>query len=241
VKRILTIVPFLFFFLLGFSQLEKDSVQIPQDEATKLTERSLPNDLNKKYSGEEFNYEIKTGESQNLIARFLSWLSRGLNDIFGVNISPEAFKFLQYLIYFLMGGLVIYLIIRLLVNEKFNTIFTKKARSIIDIDLAEQHIESLDLDTLLQGALEDKNYRLAIRYHYLRVLKRLSQANIIEWHFDKTNSDYQNEITKPNLKSGFKEVSYLYDYIWYGEQSIDENSYETANSSFQSLNNSIAQ
>lgn len=240
-KRILTIVPFLFFFLLGFSQLEKDSVQIPQDEATKLTERSLPNDLNKKYSGEEFNYEIKTGESQNLIARFLSWLSRGLNDIFGVNISPEAFKFLQYLIYFLMGGLVIYLIIRLLVNEKFNTIFTKKARSIIDIDLAEQHIESLDLDTLLQGALEDKNYRLAIRYHYLRVLKRLSQANIIEWHFDKTNSDYQNEITKPNLKSGFKEVSYLYDYIWYGEQSIDENSYETANSSFQSLNNSIAQ
>lgn len=240
-KRILTIVPFLFFFLLGFSQLEKDSVQIPQDEATKLTERSLPNDLNKKYSGEEFNYEIKTGESQNLIARFLSWLSRGLNDIFGVNISPEAFKFLQYLIYFLMGGLVIYLIIRLLVNEKFNTIFTKKARSIIDIDLAEQYIESLDLDTLLQGALEDKNYRLAIRYHYLRVLKRLSQANIIEWHFDKTNSDYQNEITKPNLKSGFKEVSYLYDYIWYGEQSIDENSYETANSSFQSLNNSIAQ
>lgn len=240
-KRILTIVPFLFFFLLGVSQLEKDSVQIPQDEVTKLTERSLPNDLNKKYSGEGFNYEIKTGESQNLIARFLSWLSRGLNDIFGVNISPEAFKFLQYLIYFLMGGLVTYLIIRLLVNEKFNAIFTKKARSIIDIDLAEQHIESLDLDTLLQGALEDKNYRLAIRYHYLRVLKRLSQANIIEWHFDKTNSDYQNEITKPNLKSGFKEVSYLYDYIWYGEQSIDENSYETANSSFQSLNNSIAQ
>jgi len=241
VKRILTIVPFLLFFLLGFSQLKKDSVQIPQDLDSKLTERSLPNDLNKKYSGEEFDYEIKTGESQNLIARFLSWLSRGLNDIFGINISPEAFKFLQYLIYFLMGGLVIYLIIRLLVNEKFNAIFTKKAKSIIDIDLAEQHIESLDLDALLQAALDDKNYRLAIRYHYLRVLKKLSQANIIEWHFDKTNSDYQNEIAKPNLKSGFKEVSYLYDYIWYGEQPIDENSYEKANSSFQSLNNSIAQ
>ncbi|MDT0608552.1 DUF4129 domain-containing protein [Croceitalea rosinachiae] len=240
-KRILTIVLCLFLYLFGFTQSEKDSIQVLQDEGSELTERKLPNDLNKKYSNEEFNYEIKTGESQNLIARFLRWLSNGLGDIFGINISPEVFKILQYLIYFLMGGLVIYLIVRLLVNEKFNSIFTKKAKSIIDIDLAEQHIESLDLEALLQGALEDKNYRLAIRYHYLRILKRLSQANLIEWHFDKTNSDYQSEIAKPNLKSGFKEVSYLYDYIWYGEQPIDELSYEKAHNSFKSLNNSIAQ
>ncbi len=225
----------------GFSQTEKDSITLAEDQDTKVTERILSDDLDKKYVGEEFNYDIKTGESQNLLTRFLNWLGNGLKDIFGINISPEVFKVLQYLIYLLMGGLVIYLIIRLLINEKFNSIFTKKATSIMDIDLAEQHIETLDLDNLLQQAIKNQNYRLAIRYQYLIVLKKLSQANSIEWHFDKTNADYQNELNKPNLQSGFKEVSYLYDYIWYGEQEISQFSYEKALKSFISLNKNIAQ
>ncbi|WP_350287061.1 DUF4129 domain-containing protein [uncultured Croceitalea sp.] len=226
----------------GFSQTQTDSLKVvPEDERSLLVERSLPKDLSRTYDGEAFNYDIKTGESQNLLTRFLNWLGRGLQDIFGINISPEAFNILEILIYVLMGALVIYLLIRLLANEKFNSIFVKKAKSIADIDLAEQHIEDLDLDELLNKAIKNKNYRLAIRYHYLRVLKKLSHANLIEWHFDKTNADYQKEIEKPKIKSGFKRVSYLYDYIWYGEQPIDEASYTKANESFTLLNQQIPQ
>lgn len=232
----------LFFSILsaaGFSQEVKDTI-VPIDSISKLYERSIEEDLTKKYTGEDFNYDIKTGESQNLLSRFFKWIGRGLNNIFGINLSPEALKLLEYFVYFLMGGLVIYLLVRVLVNEKFNSIFTKKAKTIFDIDLAEQHIESLDLDTLLNAALEDKNYRLAIRYHFLRTLKRLSQKDIIEWHFDKTNSDYQNEIQQQQLKLGFKEIAYLYDYIWYGEQPIDESKYDTAKARFVAINNLIS-
>jgi len=236
----LYILLFFCFFLnsIAFSQEAKDSI-IRIDSTSTLHERTLDHDLNKKYSGKAFNYTTKTGESQNLLSRFFKWIGRGLNDIFGINLSPQALKILEYFIYFLMGGLVIYLLVRVFVNEKFNSIFTKKAKTIFDIDLAEQHIESLDLDTLLKAALTDKNYRLAIRYHFLKVLKRLSQKDIIEWHFDKTNSDYQNEIQQQQLQSGFKEVAYLYDYIWYGEQTIDETKYDTAKARFTALNNLI--
>lgn len=241
-KKNYTLLLCLLSLFFGFSQTQTDSVNVvPEDEKSPLIERSLPKELSKKYSGEEFNYDIKTGESQNLMTRFLNWLGRGLQDIFGINISPEAFKILEILIYILMGGLVIYLLIRLLANEKFNSIFIKKAKSIVDIDLAEQHIEDLDLDALLNEAIKKQDYRLAVRYHYLRVLKKLSQANLIEWHFDKTNSEYQKEIEKPKIKSGFKRVSYLYDYIWYGEQAIDENSYAQAHESFTVLNQQIPQ
>ena len=222
----------------SFSQEVKDSI-VPIDSTSTLYNRTINEDLTKKYTGEDFNYDIKTGESQNLLSRFFNWIGRGLKNIFGIDLSPEALKILEYFIYFLMGGLVIYLLVRVLVNEKFNSIFTKKAKTIFDIDLAEQHIENLDLDALLNSALEDKNYRLAIRYHFLRILKRLSQKDIIEWHFDKTNTDYQNEIQQQQLQLGFKEVSYLYDYIWYGEQPIDESIYDTAKARFTALNNLI--
>lgn len=234
------ILLFFYFFLssTAFSQEAKDSI-VPIDTTSTLYERSLNQDLTKKYTGEDFNYDIKTGESQNLLSRFFNWIGRGLNNIFGINLSPEALKILEYFIYFLMGGLVIFLLVRVLINEKFNSIFTKKAKTIFDIDLAEQHIENLDLDALLNTALEDKNYRLAIRYHFLRTLKRLSQKDIIEWHFDKTNSDYQNEIQQPQLQLGFKEITYLYDYIWYGEQPIDKSKYDTAKAKFTAINNLI--
>ncbi len=239
-KYILTFVIAVHCLLGAYAQEPRDSLTVAIDTHSVVIERKVDK-LNETYQGEEFNYDIKTGESQNLIDRFFKWLGRILNDAFGIDIPPGMFKILQYLIYAIMAGLTIYLIIRLLINEKFNAIFTKKANAILDIDMAEQHIETLDLDALLQGALKENDYRLAIRYHYLRILKRLSQTNIIEWHFDKTNSDYQNEIREQRIKAGFKKVSYLYDYIWYGEQPIDASSYETANKSFTTLNNSIPQ
>lgn len=238
--RTLSFILFVFVTFSCWGNVQQDSLQLTTDTNGSIQERQLE-DLNKKYQGEEFNYDIKTGESQNLVNRFLNWLGRGLNDVFGIRLSPGTLKFLQYLIYVLMSGVVLYLIVRLLINEKLSSIFTKKAKTILDIDIQEQHIEQLDLDGLLKTALEQRDYRLAIRYHYLKSLKKLSQGDVIEWHFDKTNSDYEREIKEPLLKKGFKKIAYLYDYIWYGEQLIDAVAYERAKQSFTQLNNTIRQ
>ncbi len=222
---------------MGFGRASSDS--IPQDKSSQLVERRLPDNLHENYQGEEFDYDVKTGEAQNLLARFFNWLGRILRNTFGIDIPPGAFKVMEIIVYILMGALVIYLLIRFLINEKFNSIFTKKAKSIIDIDLSEQHIENIDLDALLNQALEKKEYRLAIRYQFLKVLKKLSEKNLIDWHFEKTNSDYQQEIEKPDIRARFKEVTYIYDYIWYGQQEIDGNKYDAANALFAVLSNRL--
>lgn len=232
----------LFFCLLfscGFSQQEKDSIPIPVDEKTFLNSRNFDNELSEKYTGDEFNYSSQEGEAQNLLKRFLRWFFGWIDESFGVNISPHTLQIIEYLIYTLMGGLIIYLFIRFLSGEKLSAVFTKKATSILDINLSEDHIENVDLDELIRLALTQKNYRLAVRYQYLRILKILSQKDIIEWHYEKTNSDYQNEIEAQNIRTGFKDVSYLYDYIWYGEQEIDEHKYKTVQGRFATLKNSI--
>lgn len=218
---------------------QNDSIVIPVDEGSTLSERQIEEDLSKKYTGEDFNYDVKTGESSNLLARFIRWLLNSLGDMFGLDISPQTLLILEYIIYALMGALVIFLLVRVFVNEKFNAIFTKKAKSIVDIDLSEQHIESLDLDALMNDALKNKDYRLAVRYQFLKILKLLSQKNLIEWHFEKTNADYEREIKHGNLQAAFKNASYLYENIWYGEQPIDEAGYAKTSSRFSTLNNLI--
>jgi len=237
----LTIIYFLLFFFCGFSQQENDSIVIPIDENQVLSLRDFNGDLSEKYTGDEFNYSSQEGEAQNLVKRFLNWFFNWIDRSFGINLPPYTIKLLEWLIYILMGGVIIYLFVRFFSGEKFSAVFTKKATSILDINLSEDHIENVDLDALIKSALDEKDYRLAVRYQYLRILKILSQKGIIDWHYDKTNSDYQREIETANVKSGFKDVSYLYDYIWYGEQAIDEHNYETVEARFSTLQNSIGE
>ena len=227
----------LFVLLSGLAQGEKDSVALNQDTNGKLVLRTLDENLGQKYQGKEFNYDIKDGESQNILARFLNWLMNGLRDVFGIELPPGITQLLEYIIYALMGALAIYLLVRFLTGETAFSIFRKKEASIVDPNLVEEHIESLDLDALISDALRQKDYRLAIRYQYLKVLKTLSQHQIIEWHYEKTNQDYEKEIEVPKIKLLFKDVSYLYDHIWYGEQEIDVQKYEAAQLKFVNINN----
>ncbi|WP_418499845.1 hypothetical protein [Flagellimonas sp.] len=225
---------------LGLAQ--RDSIALPQDSSSVITERQIGEDLGKKYTGEDFDYDVKTGESSNLLWRFVRWLLELLQKLFGafgIEISPSTMTFLEFSLYGLMGILVIYLLVRVLINEKFSSIFTQKARSIIDLDLSEQHIENIDLDSLMEEALKNGDYRLAVRYQFLKILKLLSQKNIIDWHFEKTNVDYEREIAQTQLQLEFKKASYLYENIWYGEQPIDASGYAKTDLRFKAVENSI--
>lgn len=234
----LTATIYCFFALFqGLAQGKKDSLALPQDTNSKLVLRALNEDFIQKYQGKEFNYDIKDGEPQNLLARFLNWAMNGLKNVFGIDIPQGLAQLLEYLIYGLMGVLAIYLLIRFLTGENASAIFRKKETTIVNPNLAEEHMESLDLDALISDAIQQKNYRLAIRYQYLKTLKTLSKHQIIEWHYEKTNKDYENEIKALKIRLLFKDVSYLYDHIWYGEQEIDDQKYRAAQLMFATLNN----
>ncbi|OQD42628.1 hypothetical protein BUL40_08855 [Croceivirga radicis] len=232
-------VTFLLGFLLGcyLSWGQTNDSIVKYDTNISLEQRNFEKDLQEKYTGDEFDYTITTGESQNLLTRFLAFFFNWLADTFGFTISPEAFKILEIIIYILLGGLVLYLIIKFAVNEKVSTLLTKRAKPLTDLGISEQHIETIDFDALLADALKNKDYRLAVRYQFLLLLKHLSNKDLIDWHFEKTNADYTREIKEPRLKNSFMELAYLYDYVWYGEQAISEPAYLTAANKFNTVKN----
>ena len=62
---------------------------------------------------------------------------------------------------------------------------------------------------------------------------------IINFLPEKTNSDYYNEIQSEKIKFDFKYVSYLYNYIWYGEFELDTDTFDKAKESFIKMIQSI--
>ncbi|MGK0449122.1 MAG: hypothetical protein ACJA2M_002925, partial [Polaribacter sp.] len=67
----------------------------------------------------------------------------------------------------------------------------------------------------------------------------LSAKKLIDYHKDKTNSEYLFEIEDTAMRSKFSYLSYVYTYVWYGEFSVDEQSFKAAQNKYQSFINRI--
>ena len=94
---------------------------------------------------------------------------------------------------------------------------------------------------MIKEFINQKNYRLAIRYYYLLSLKYLTESDRITWQPQKTNEDYIKEIEKDHLKKDFKNITRIYDYVWYGEFKVDVLKFESLKLLFEDLNKTITE
>lgn len=116
---------------------------------------------------------------------------------------------------------------------------SKKTKDII-AQVEEEIITSeSDFDALIRQALQNANYRQAIRYQYLRTLHLLADKNLVSLAPDKTNFNYVSEITNADNRQAFAALTLNYEYVWYGEFDIDKNIYEKIETNFRQLNQKI--
>lgn len=201
-----------------------------------LPVRSFKTDLRETYNGPEYTYNrVARSSSDNFLSRFISWIAEGLSDIFGFALSPLTIELITYIFYALIAALAIYFIIRFLGTEGFSKILGKSTKTPGTVTLEDTHIEEIDLDSFIKESLQNGNYRNALRYQYLSVLKTLSTKKIITWDFQKTNADYYREIKNLETQNNFKTVTNIYDHVWYGEFPIAQDSYEKAMQQFNLL------
>lgn len=200
-------------------------------------------DLSSYRNNEDFNYEMVEQESTwlddvrnwfyNLFRQLFEW-------IFGVEKATSFLAtFLQILPYLLLA-LFLYLVIRFFVNSHARSVLlNKKNPNTVSLSEEERIIKTEDIEQLIKDALAQNDYRLAIRYYYLFILKQLSERNLIDWQRQKTNDDYIEELSNPELKNSFGRATFLYDYIWYGEFPVDQERYSQVEQVFATLKKSI--
>lgn len=100
----------------------------------------------------------------------------------------------------------------------------KKLELTEDFDAVE--IEEIDGEDLLQKALNEGDYRTAIRMKFILILQELNKTDLIKWKEEKTNRDYLNELRKTNKYAFFREASSIYNLIWYGNHTITKDDYD---------------
>ncbi len=167
----------------------------------------------------EYNYEQDAKYEDNvflkLLYKFLNWISEATGIKFGYGL----FQFFK----FLFIGIAGYLMVRFFLNSSLSGFIKKKEEKIHSIDsvLVDADMSAIDLSKLIEEAEKRQDFRLAIRFIYLKLLRTLDDKQLIHWKAEKTNSDFISELSVPNLKTDFVRVTRLYEYFWYGEFEID--------------------
>lgn len=141
----------------------------------------------------------------------------------------------KYLIYFVILGLVVYLIVKVVIHSKKNTTVKEQTISIDAIEQIEEKLHEVNLEDLLKEALEAKNYRIALRLNFLIIIKLLSQKGEIQWAKEKTNWEYYSELRDKLIADQFKEIIQSFETFWYGEHPLTELEYHFTEPTYQAL------
>jgi len=244
----------LYFLLLtaSFSVSAKiqDSITVSESQeviydldATKEIKKFSSDKIQELLDDNDFNY-TEYDQPDNIWTRFKKWLGqiwdRFTQWLFGVGEVTGFWAILLRLLPYLIIVGVLFLLgwLFMRVNPR-DMLFEKREAPQIILTDDEDIIQNQDIQQLIELALKENNYRLAIRYYYLSVLKKLSDTELINWESQKTNTDYLKELTDDSLKSKFQNITRLYDFIWYGSFEVDEKSFHQAQQKFKSITNSI--
>jgi hypothetical protein len=102
---------------------------------------------------------------------------------------------------------------------------------------AELAAENADDESLLtsKGAMQraqtlssQGDYRTAVRYLYLSSLLILDEHGVLRYDRSRTNREYLRSVSsKPELSKPLSDVIDVFDRVWYGYDSVDEETYQS--------------
>lgn len=237
-------IVFLFFLSFGWISLSQEKKSIDYYDSEQLERKSINEDnLSEFRDNEDFNYS-EVVQDDSLWSNFMSWLRNILTKfweaIFGVDSASGFIYFIFKILPYLLLGFLIFLLVKFFLRVSSNNSKRNlRSKGSVAISEEEQIIKNEDISELIIKAIKQNNFRLAIRYYYLLCLKKLTENETIEWQPQKTNSDYLNEIRKDELKTHFRQITKIYDYVWYGEFTVDALKFETLKLPFVSLQNEV--
>ena len=221
------------------NMLRADSVLLKKPVSeNQIYPKKFKENLQSRYRGNEFDYSTSKPR-ESFGQKLMRKVAKILESIFGktaFSSSAKGAEILVRLFAIVLVGFLLYIIVKFLLGKDGNFIFGKKNKK---VDIAEEelheNIHEINFPESILIFEKSHDYRSAVRYQFLYVLKKLSDKKMISWNPEKTNKDYEKELKSAPLKSDFSALSYIFEYVWYGEFSIDEENYLKFKTQYQSF------
>lgn len=109
----------------------------------------------------------------------------------------------------------------------------------ITLENIEDHLREAEIDSFIQEAIRRQDFALAIRLHYLSVIKALIEGEWIRWKRDKTNGAYLREMGGQPLFQPFQEVTTIFEQVWYGDRAVGRGEFDRLQAIFLHLERTI--
>ena len=214
---------------------EIDSHAFP--DTTTITSRTADAEtLQKLKSDPELQYKEPPTIAESLWERFMLLLKQLIGSIFESAVTTNWGK---VLIYITGIALIVVLVIMLLKVNAFKVFYSGEGSSTFRYNALDENIHEMDFEKLIDEAVGKKDYRGGVRLLFLYALKMLSDKNHIHWDQGKTNHDYIDELKRAELKPGFSDLNYYFEYAWYGNFKVNAETFAHVQDIFKTWKTNI--
>jgi hypothetical protein len=201
-----------------FTDSETDDSWAPDDSARIDARNFNGTTLENLKSDKSLQYKEAPTIAESLWDRTLILIQQFLDSLFKNAVTTNWGRVFLYL---LGLALIVVLVMMILKVNAFKIFYSAQGASTIPYHALDENIHGMDFDKLIQQAISERDYRKGIRLLFLNSLKMLADKNLIHWEQGKTNHDYLSELTVADLKEGFNELNYYFEYAWYGNFNVN--------------------
>ena len=125
-------------------------------------------------------------------------------------------KVVQWILFLGVIGVILYGIYMLAKENNFKFLGRRSKRPGAGEDEPALK-KSADYDQAIRKYQSEGNYRMAIRYMYLRLIRSATEKNIVQIRESSTNSDIMSAFGSHDLAQEFRYLATAYEYIYFGD------------------------
>ena len=210
----------------------------PAEENIPYQLRQPSDEKIKKYlEDKDLNYFQDPEIDKNWIERIYDWINRQIQSI----MQSEAYSTaMDYLIYIIMIAALIIIILGLLKSDIRGFLYGSVEKKLTGISEKTEDITKIDFNELITKALENKDYKLAVRYNYLKILLSLSNIGALDLREFKTSSQLVSELkNKDKFLEPFKYLTRVFENTWYGDHKVEPDSFNKISDEFNRFENLV--
>jgi hypothetical protein len=183
-----------------------------------------------------FQYDKVVESPKSVWDRFWDWFWSLIDRIFNTKSGSAVF---QWTIISLAVIVIVFFIVKLTGMTNVGLFGKYNKGEKLSYSTMSEDIHSIDFNAEIQKAIDEKNFRLAIRLLYLQSLKKLTDNGNINWQANKTNLAYWQELGGTQYQQPFFEITRQFEYNWYGNRPSTEQEFGTLRQKFNDFNKQL--
>ena len=230
-RRTLIILSLLFFPAWLIAQTE-----IRYDTASVSVRKFSPAAIKSYKENPVFQYDRIIEPPRSLWDRFWDWFWSKIAQLFS---SKESWSLIRTILVILASAILLFFILKLLGMTNAGLFGKENKNDAPGYSITEEDIHSINFEAAIQEAVNEGNFRFAVRLLYLQSLKKMADLGLINWQLNKTNIAYLQELSGSKHYRHFTHLTVQFENNWYGDLPIEENEFRAVRDQFTAFNQQL--